>query len=112
VPISGGGSWTSYTLDPATGRLYVPVGNPSPDYVKSLREGANLYTNTVLALDAKTGAYISYFPIAPTDWHDWDVSNAPTINVTRGGKQLLLRYPRPDPKRVPERRVSHKTIRV
>ena len=94
VPISGGGSWTSYTLDPATGRLYVPVGNPSPDYVKSLREGANLYTNTVLALDAKTGAYVNHFPVAPTDWHDWDVSNTPAIITTRGGKQLLSFAPK------------------
>jgi alcohol dehydrogenase (cytochrome c) len=94
VPISGGGSWTSYTLDPATGRLYVPVGNPSPDFVKNLREGANLYTNTVLALDAKTGAYVNHFPVAPTDWHDWDVSNAPAINMTRGGKQLLSFSPK------------------
>jgi alcohol dehydrogenase (cytochrome c) len=94
VPISGGGSWTSYTLDPAIGRLYVPVGNPSPDYVKSLREGANLYTNTVLALDAKTGDYINHFPIAPTDWHDWDVSNTPAIITTRGGKQLLSFAPK------------------
>jgi alcohol dehydrogenase (cytochrome c) len=94
VPISGGGSWTSYTLDPATGRLYVPVGNPSPDYVKSVREGANLHTDTVLALDAKTGSYINHFPIAPTDWHDWDVSNAPAINMTRGGKQLLSFAPK------------------
>jgi alcohol dehydrogenase (cytochrome c) len=94
VPISGGGNWTSYTLDPATGRLYVPVGNPSPDFVKSLREGANLYTNTVVVLDAKTGAYIHHFPVAPADWHDWDVTNAPSINVTRGGKQLLSFAPK------------------
>jgi alcohol dehydrogenase (cytochrome c) len=94
VPISGGGNWTSYTLDPATGRLYVPVGNPSPDYVRSVREGSNLYTNTVLVLDTKTGAYINHFPISPTDWHDWDVSNAPAINVTRGGKQLLSFTPK------------------
>ena len=94
VPISGGGSWTSYTLDPATGRLYVPVGNASPDFVKSVREGANLYTDTVLALDAKTGAYINHFPIAPADWHDWDVSNTPAIITTRGGKQLLSFAPK------------------
>jgi alcohol dehydrogenase (cytochrome c) len=94
VPITGGGTWTSYTLDPATGRLYVPVGNSAPDYVKSLREGANLYTNTVLALDAKTGAYINHFPMAPSEWHDWDVSNAPSIFMTKGGKQLLSFAPK------------------
>ena len=95
VPISGGGTWTSYTLDPATGRLYVPVANGAPDFVKHLREGLNLYTNSVVALDAKTGAYINHFPAAPEgDWHDWDVSNAPSIFMTRGGKKLLSLAPK------------------
>jgi PQQ-dependent dehydrogenase (methanol/ethanol family) len=94
VPISGGGSWTSSTLDPSTGRLYVPVGNPSPAFATGVREGANLYTSTVLALDAKTGAYINHFPMAPADWHDWDVSNAPAIIMTQGGKQLLSFSPK------------------
>jgi len=95
VPISGGGTWTSYTLDSATGRLYVPVANGAPDFVKHLREGLNLYTNSVVVLDAKTGAYIDHFPAAPEgDWHDWDVSNAPSIFMTRGGKQLLSFAPK------------------
>jgi alcohol dehydrogenase (cytochrome c) len=94
VPIIGGGTWTSYTLDPATGRLYVPVGNPAPDFVKNLRDGANLYTNTVLVLDARTGNYINHLPIAPTDWHDWDVSNAPSLFVAKGGKHLLSFSPK------------------
>jgi len=95
VPITGGGTWTSYTLDPITGRLYVPVGNGAPDFVKHLREGLNLYTNSVVVLDAKTGAYIDHFPAAPEgDWHDWDVSNAPSIFMTRGGTQLLSFAPK------------------
>jgi PQQ-dependent dehydrogenase (methanol/ethanol family) len=95
VPISGGATWTSYTLDPATGRLYVPVANGAPDFVKHLREGLNLYTNSIVVLDAKTGAYIDHFPAAPEgDWHDWDVSNAPSIFMTRGGTQLLSFAPK------------------
>ena len=95
VPISGGATWTSYTLDPATGRLYVPVANGAPDFVKHLREGLNLYTNSIVVLDAKTGAYIDHFPAAPEgDWHDWDVSNAPSIITTRGGTQLLSFAPK------------------
>ena len=39
APISGGGTWTSTTLDPASGLLYVPVGNPAPDYDNSVRKG-------------------------------------------------------------------------
>jgi alcohol dehydrogenase (cytochrome c) len=94
LPISGGATWTSYTLDPDTGRLYVPAANPSPDYVLHLREGANLYTNCVVVLDAKTGNYITHFSAAPRDWHDWDVSNTPAIIKTRGGKQVLSFAPK------------------
>ncbi len=94
VPVSGGGTWTSYTLDPGTGRLFVPVANPSPDFVLSLREGENLYTDSVVALDAKTGAYLSHFQVAPRDWHDWDVSNTPAVITTRGGKHLLSFAPK------------------
>ena len=41
IPISGGGTWTSYTLDPKTGLLYVPGGNPAPDFAIGVREGDN-----------------------------------------------------------------------
>jgi alcohol dehydrogenase (cytochrome c) len=95
VPITGGATWTSYTLDPLTGRLYIPVANGAPDFAKHLREGANLYTNSVAVLDANTGAYVNHFSAAPEgDWHDWDVSNTPSIFVTRGGKQLLSLAPK------------------
>jgi alcohol dehydrogenase (cytochrome c) len=55
IPISGGGTWTSYTLDPKTGQLYVPGGNPAPDFAIAAREGENLYTDSVVVLDAKSG---------------------------------------------------------
>src|SRR5436190_9194189 len=54
-PPSGGATWTSYALDDANGVLYVPTGNPAPDFAHALRPGENLYTNSLLALDAKTG---------------------------------------------------------
>jgi alcohol dehydrogenase (cytochrome c) len=94
VPISGGGTWTSYTLDPATGRLYVPAANPSPDYVSSLREGENLYTDSVVILDANSGGYLDHFQIVPRDWHDWDVSNAPALITTQAGRRLLSFAPK------------------
>ncbi len=94
VPISGGGSWTSYTIDPVSGHLFVPVGNPSPDFADEVRPGPNLFTNTVLELDAKTGAYIRHYPIMTQDWHDWDVSNTPALITTRGGKQLVTFAPK------------------
>jgi alcohol dehydrogenase (cytochrome c) len=94
VPISGGGTWTSYTLDPTTGRLYVPAANPSPDFVSSLREGENLYTDSVVILDANSGSYLDHFQIAPRDWHDWDVSNAPALITTQAGRRVLSFAPK------------------
>ena len=94
VPINGGGSWTSATLDPATGLLYVPVGNPAPDYDIGAREGENLLTDSVVVLDAKTGAYKNHYKIVPRDWHDWDVSNPPALFQTTGGKKLMAVSPK------------------
>ena len=94
TPITGGGTWTSYTLDPTSGELYVPGGNPAPDYATGPREGANLYSGSVVVLDAKTGAYKNHFKLVPKDWHDWDVSNAPVLIRTRAGKKLLSVAPK------------------
>ena len=94
APISGGGAWTSTTLDPASGLLYVPVGNPAPDFDNSVRQGDNLFTGSVVVLDAKTGAYKNHFQLVPRDWHDWDVSNPPALIKTRGGKRLMAVSPK------------------
>ncbi len=93
-PISGGATWTSYTLDPATGLLYVPGGNPAPDFAATLRGGANLYTDSVVVLDARTGAYRTHFKLMPKDWHDWDISSAPALVTTASGKRLMLVAPK------------------
>ncbi|HXZ16931.1 MAG TPA: PQQ-binding-like beta-propeller repeat protein [Roseiarcus sp.] len=94
IPISGGGTWTSFTLDPDSGLLYVPVGNPAPDYANGVRDGDNLFTDSVVVLDAKTGAYKTHFQLVPKDWHDWDVSNPPALIKTMGGKKLMAVSPK------------------
>jgi alcohol dehydrogenase (cytochrome c) len=94
TPITGGATWTSYTLDPATGLLYVPGGNPAPDFAAGPRDGENLYSDSIVVLDAKTGAYKTHFKLVPKDWHDWDVSTAPALIQTRGGKKLLSVAPK------------------
>jgi len=94
APISGGGTWTSFTLDPASGLLYVPGGNPAPDFDVGAREGENLFTDSVVVLDAKTGAYKNHFKIVPRDWHDWDVSNPPALIRTASGKRLMAVSPK------------------
>jgi PQQ-dependent dehydrogenase (methanol/ethanol family) len=94
MPISGGGTWTSYSLDPAAGVLYVPAGNPAPDFVSHLRPGANLYANSVVALDARTGAFKTHYPMVQGDYHDWDVSSAPAIVTTRQGRRIVAGTPK------------------
>ena len=94
IPISGGGTWTSYTLDPKSGQVYVPGGNPAPDFDVGVREGGNLFTDSVVVLDAKTGNYKNHIKVVPKDWHDWDVSNPPILIQTTGGKQLMVVAPK------------------
>jgi len=94
APITGGATWTSYSLDPETGLLYVPGGNPAPDFAPGLRPGSNLYSGSVVVLDAETGDYRNHFKIVPKDWHDWDVSGAPAIVTTAGGKKIMLLAPK------------------
>ena len=94
TPVTGGATWTSYTLNPATGELYIPGGNPAPDFATGPREGSNLYSGSIVVLDAKTGAYKNDFKLVPKDWHDWDVSAAPALIHTKGGKMLLSVAPK------------------
>jgi alcohol dehydrogenase (cytochrome c) len=94
TPISGGATWTSYTLDPQSGELYVPAGNSAPDFAPKLREGANMYSGSVVVLDAKTGAYKRHYALTSGDWHDWDVSNTPTLVRTQGGQRLMALAPK------------------
>jgi alcohol dehydrogenase (cytochrome c) len=94
VPIAGGSTWTSYSLDPKSGLLYVPGGNPAPDFTAGLRPGDNLYTNSIVVLDAKSGKYRRHFQLTPEDFHDWDVASAPVITTTRSGASRLLEAPK------------------
>jgi alcohol dehydrogenase (cytochrome c) len=89
VPINGGATWTSYTLDPDAGLLYVPGGNPAPDFLPEARPGANLWTDSIVVLDARTGEYRTHYQLIAQDFHDWDASTAPTLVRTRSGRRLL-----------------------
>jgi len=88
-PPSGGATWTSYALDEANGVLYVPTGNAAPDFALVLRPGDNLYTNALIALDAKTGRLIAWVEPLKGDFHDWDLATPPALITTKTGKQFV-----------------------
>ena len=94
IPVTGGATWTSYSLDPAKGMLYVPGGNPAPDFVSGSREGENLFASSIVVLDAKTGAYQKHFQLVKRDFHDWDVSSAPALFLNRVGHRMLAEAPK------------------
>jgi PQQ-dependent dehydrogenase (methanol/ethanol family) len=89
VPVSGGAFWTSFTLDARNGILYVPAGNPAPDFDVERRGGENLYTNSVIALDAASGRMLGYNQVVKQDAHDWDVDSPPTLVTTRSGRPII-----------------------
>jgi PQQ-dependent dehydrogenase (methanol/ethanol family) len=91
LPTGGGATWTTGSYDVETGTLFWAVGNPYPDTDPDQREGSNLYTNSVLALDGATGKLKWYFQFTPQDTHDWDATE-PLLLVDTAwhGKQRKL----------------------
>jgi alcohol dehydrogenase (cytochrome c) len=70
---TGGGSiWVTPSYDPALNLTYWGVGNPGPDWNSDLRPGDNLYTDSVVALDADTGKMKWHFQFTPNDTYDYD----------------------------------------
>ena len=88
-PPTGGATWTSYALDESNGVLYVATGNPAPDFMEALHPGENLYSNSILALEAKTGRLIAYVQPVKNDFHDWDVSAGPSLITTKSGRPFI-----------------------
>ena len=88
-PITGGAFWTSFTLDAERGVLYLPAGNPAPDFDVEARGGDNLYTNSIIALDAATGRLLAYNQIVKHDNHDWDVNSPPALAITKSGRAIV-----------------------
>ncbi|MDX1984382.1 MAG: PQQ-dependent dehydrogenase, methanol/ethanol family [Bryobacteraceae bacterium] len=88
----GSPTWTTGTYDPDTNTLFWATGNPGPDYDGTPRAGDNLYSCSVLAIDAATGKMKWWFQFTPHDVHDWDGNQTPMLidGVVRGQKRKLL----------------------
>ena len=72
-------TWFTGTYDPALDTLYWPTGNPCPDYDGSKRVGDNLYSDSILALEPKTGRLKWHFQYTPHDVWDWDAQQPPVL---------------------------------
>ncbi len=75
----GGSTWLTGSYDPELDLLYWTIGNPAPDWNGDIRPGDNLYSCSVVALDAATGEMNWYFQFTPHDTHDWDANQIPIL---------------------------------
>lgn len=87
-----GATWMTGTYDPQLDTIFWPVGNPGPDFNGDDRQGDNLYTDSIVALDAKTGKMKWYYQFTPHDVHDWDAQEPAVLVDTnwQGQPRKLL----------------------
>jgi outer membrane protein assembly factor BamB len=91
---SGGGVWYAPSFD-SKGDMYFGTGNPAPfpgteeEPWGSSRPGPNLYTDSIVKLDAKTGKMRWYYQQTPHDIYDWDMQDPPIL-VKSGGRELAI----------------------
>ena len=83
----GGSAWVTGSYDPELNTVYWGTGNPGPDMNGDVRPGDNLYTCSVVALDADTGKLKWHFQYTPHDVHDWDATeDLPLVDLNLNGK--------------------------
>ncbi len=83
----GAAAWVTGSYDPDLNLLYYGTGNPNPDYYGDDRAGDNLYSCSLLAIDADTGKLRWHFQFTPHDVHDWDSAHVPVqAELAIGGR--------------------------
>jgi len=75
----GGMTWGSSTYDSDLNLLYLGTGNPQPVINGRKRQGDNLFTESIVALNPETGKLAWYFQPSPHDTHDWDATQTPVL---------------------------------
>ena len=95
--VGGGGAWQPGTYDPSTNTVWWGTSNPAPLFdwgqdwrTEGSRPGENLYTSSVLALDADTGKLKFHHQEIPHDNWDFDSATGEFIMLDRGGKKLVV----------------------
>ena len=82
----GASAWLTGSYDPELNQTYWGIGNPGPDFNREQRPGDNLYSDSVVALDADTGELRWYFQFTPADPYDFDSVQIPVLaDIERNG---------------------------
>ena len=82
-------AWSVLAGDPERGLVFVPTGSAAPDYYGGLRLGDNRYANSLVALNASTGALVWAFQTVHHDLWDYDNASPPAlVTLTRDGKSV------------------------
>jgi alcohol dehydrogenase (cytochrome c) len=89
--VGAGATWLPGSYDPKLKLLYWGTGNPGPDWNGDARQGDNLYTCSLLAIDVETGKMRWHFQFTPHDVHDWDANQIPVlVDGEFGGRERAL----------------------
>ena len=82
-------NWGAATVDAQRGLVFLPIGQPAAQYYGGARHGQNLYSSSIVALDANTGKLRWYFQLTHHDMWDYDAEAAPTLmDVVQGGRKI------------------------
>ncbi len=86
---AGANAWSILSVDPERHMVFVPLTSPAQDYYGGDREGANLFGDSVVALDCSTGERIWHFQVIHHDLWDWDLPAQPAlVTVQRRGREV------------------------
>ena len=90
----GATTWVTGAFDPETNLTYWGTGNPGPDFIGDVREGDNLYSDSLIAVDVDTGALRWHFQFTPHDVNDIDATEIPILVDAdfRGRPRKLLLF--------------------
>jgi len=89
----GGGVWVAGSYDPDLNLVFYGTGNPNPAYYGQDRKGDNLYTSSIVALDADTGRLRWHYQFTPHDLHDWDAAQVQvlaTLPLEQGATRVVM----------------------
>ena len=84
-----GNAWSTLSIDPEHGLLFIPTGSASPDYFGGIRKGDNKWADSVVALKASTGEFVWGFQVVHHDLWDYDVASQPALFTWKDGTPAI-----------------------